>query len=292
MRVGFIGLGTMGLPMAQRLLGAGHLLACSSRSPAPAEALRDLGATTPPMAGVVATSEVTFLCLPDDAAVAAVVRQILPSVANKTLVDCSTTSPATAVAMGALVTQAGGDYVDAPVSGGPSGARNGTLAAMIGGAAASFEKILPAISAFASHVRLVGGIGTGQVVKLCNQALVGAQMLALAECAELVQRAGIDASHLHDAILHSTGDCVMARTRFPVPGVVPDSPASNDWRPDFTTALMAKDLRIAADYANEREVPLGSVGVLLDLLARSGAEGNDGKDWSSFAILLAKRPTP
>lgn len=288
MKVGFVGLGTMGLPMARCLLRAGHELSCYSRSHGPAGELESAGAAYGMNCArdVVEYAEVTFLCLPDDTAVTSVVRDCLPVAGGKVIVDCSTVAPATEVALDREVTAAGGFYMDAPVSGGPTGAQQGTLAVMAGGDPLVFERASEPFSAFAKSVQLVGPIGAGQVIKACNQMIVGAQLAAIAECCALVQRAGLDPRHLHHALVHSTADCVMARTRFPVPGVVDTSPASNAWRPDFTTRLMAKDLRIATEITQAHGVQLSSLPVILGFLESSETAGNGTKDWSAFAELL------
>ena len=291
MKVGFVGLGTMGLPMAGHLIRGGHDVSCCSRSPGPVVSLEAMGArglSSPE--DVVSCSEVTFLCLPDDEAVVGVVRRCLPMVAGRAVVDCSTVAPVTEVMLAREVQAGGGAYLDAPVSGGPSGARAGTLSVMVGGDPEVYQRVKEVLALFAGYLDLVGDTGAGQVVKLCNQAIVGAQLLAIAECVELVRRAGIEPSRLHGALVHSTADCIMARTRFPVPGVVAGSPASDGWRPDFTTDLMAKDLRIASEFAARHGLPMTSLPVLADLLTRSGAEGNGPRDWSSFANLLGDVP--
>ncbi|MBL7498850.1 NAD(P)-dependent oxidoreductase [Frankia sp. CNm7] len=291
MKIGFVGLGTMGRPMARRLLAAGHELACASRSPGPVRELAALGAQPlPTAADVVARSEITFLCLPDDEAVRSVVRECLPVVRGRVIVDHSTVGPATETQLGELVREAGGHYLDAPVSGGPQGAEAGTLAVMVGGDPDVFETARPVIDAYAGYLALAGDVGAGQVVKLCNQVLVCAQLLTLAECAELAQSSGVDPQALHDALAHSTGDSFIARSRFPVPGVAPHSPASNDWRPDFTTALMHKDIDLAWAHGNRVGAPPLSALRVLDLLAQNIRSGNAGLDFSSFATLVPDRP--
>ncbi|WP_161983078.1 NAD(P)-dependent oxidoreductase [Candidatus Frankia alpina] len=291
MKTGFVGLGTMGRPMARRLLAAGHELACASRSSGPVRELAALGAEPQPTAAdVVARSEITFLCLPDDEAVRSVVGACLPVVRGRTIVDHSTVGPDTEMDLGRLVREAGGHYLDAPVSGGPQGAEVGTLAVMVGGGAGVFETVQPVIDAYAGYVVLAGYVGAGQVVKLCNQVLVCAQLLTLAECAELAHRSGVDPQALHDALGHSTGDSFVVRSRFPSPGVAPHSPASNDWRPDFTTALMHKDIDLAWAHGNRVGAPPRSALRVLDLLTENIRAGNAGLDFSSFATLVPARP--
>jgi 3-hydroxyisobutyrate dehydrogenase len=289
MDVGFIGLGTMGLPMARRLLAAGHVVHCSSRSPGPVRTLSAQGAVGYEDANeVIASAEVAFLCLPDDVAVRSVLDQALVEsiVKDRVVVNCSTVSPSLEKALHIEVGLAGGSYLDAPVSGGPAGARDGTLAVMVGGERAAFARAEPLLTAMGSWVRLVGGPGAGQVVKLCCQSVVGAQLLAIAESLELARRHAIDPAGLQGALEHSTADCVMARTRFPEPHVLPDSPASDRWRPDFTTSLMAKDVGLASEAMAEQGIRATALNRLAELLGANTARGAGGLDWSSFAELL------
>lgn len=291
MQIGFIGLGTMGLPMAHRLLGAGHVVHCSSRSPGPVRTLSAQGAVAHEDASeVIAVTEVAFLCLPDDVAVRSVLGRALAEsvVRDRLVVDCSTVSPALEKALHAEVGLAGGSYLDAPVSGGPAGARAGTLAIMAGGDLAAFARAEPLLTTMGSWVRLVGGPGAGQVVKLCCQSVVGAQLLAIAESLELARRNAIDPAGLQGALEHSTADCVMARTRFPEPQVLPDSPASHGWRPDFMTSLMAKDVGLASETMAQSGIRATALDRLGELLAANIARGAGGLDWSSFAELLRR----
>ena len=131
---------------------------------------------------------------------------------------------------------------------------------MVGGDEATLDAARPALDPFAGLIVHVGGPGLGQVVKLCNQLLYAAQMLATAEATTLARGAGVDLHVLHEVLTHATGDCVAVRTRLPEPGVVPDSPASNGWKPGFMTDLMAKDLDLAIDFAAAARSPLFTVG--------------------------------
>jgi 3-hydroxyisobutyrate dehydrogenase len=291
MEVGFIGLGTMGLPMARRLLAAGHVVNCSSRSPGPVHALGAQGAIPYETANeVIASAEVVFLCLPDDVAVRSVLDQALSEsiVKDRVVVNCSTVSPSLEKALHAEVGLVGGSYLDAPVSGGPVGAQAGTLAIMVGGEPAAFTRAEPLLNAMGSWVRLVGGPGAGQIVKLCCQSVVGAQLLAIAESLEFARRNAIDPGGLQEALEHSTADCVMARTRFPEPHVLPNSPASDGWRPDFTTSLMAKDVGLASKAMAEQGIHATALDRLAELLAVNTSRGAGCLDWSSFSELLRR----
>ena len=134
----------------------------------------------------------------------------------------------------------------------------------------------------------VGGPGMGQVVKLCNNLIYAAQMVATAEATALAVRSGVDMAKLHEVLIHATGDCVAVRTRLPVPGVVPDSPASNDWRPGFMTDLMAKDLDLALAYGARTGVPLSTTATARQALTAASTAGYGREDFSSVAKVVLR----
>ena len=192
MRLGFIGLGAMGLPMTRHLLEAGHHVTVASRSPGPIEQAVALGAArggTP--AGVAEASEVVILCVPSSPQVAEVVADMLPLLDHgKVVVDCSTIDPEVTRAQHALVTATGAGYLDAPLSGGTAGAEAGTLTLMVGGDGETLDRARPALDPFAARIVHVGGPGMGQVVKLCNNLIYAAQMLATSEATALALSRG------------------------------------------------------------------------------------------------------
>ena len=169
------------------------------------------------------------------------------------------------------------------------GADKGTLTVMVGGGEADLDRARPALEPVSALVVHVGGPGMGQVVKLCNNLIYAAQMVATAEAAALARRSGADPAKLHQVLLHSTGDCVAVRTRFPVAGVVADSPASNDWKPGFMTDLMAKDLDLAAAYGARQGVALDVTATARQALAAASAAGYGRQDFSSVAKVVAAR---
>jgi 3-hydroxyisobutyrate dehydrogenase len=172
------------------------------------------------------------------------------------------------------------------LSGGSVGAENGTLTVMVGGDAAVLDAARPAIEPFASLIVHVGGPGVGQVVKLCNQLIYAAQMLAVAEATALAVKSGVDPRLLHEVGTHATADCVALRTRIPVPGVLPDSPASNDWAPGFMTDLMAKDVDLVLAYAARSNVPAFSAGVVRPVLGAASAAGFGREDFSALGKIV------
>jgi 3-hydroxyisobutyrate dehydrogenase len=184
------------------------------------------------------------------------------------------------------VTDAGARYLEAPVSGGPVGAETGTLTLMVGGDADVLEAARPALEPFAGLIVHVGGPGMGQVVKLCNNLLFAAQMLATAEATTMAAKAGVDLHKVSEVLTHSSGDCVAVRTRIPFEGVLPDSPASNGWAPGFMTDLMAKDLDLALDYAGTARTPLFTTGVVRQVLGAASAAGYGREDFSSLGKVI------
>ncbi len=290
MQLGFVGLGAMGLPMTRHLLEAGHRVTVASRGRGPIDRAVALGAVdggSP--TGVAGAADIVFLCVPSSPQVAEVVASMLPALGpDKVVVDCSTIDPEVTRAQHARVSGVGAGFLDAPLSGGTAGAEQGTLTVMVGGDAATLDRVRPALDAFAARVVHVGGPGMGQVVKLCNNLIYAAQMLATSEATALALTSGVDMEKLHEVLTHATGDCVAVRTRLPVAGVVPESPASNGWRPGFMTDLMAKDLDLALAYGARAGVPLATTAVARQALTAASVAGYGREDFSSVAkVVLA-----
>lgn len=288
MRVGFVGLGAMGLPMTRHLVEAGHEVTVASRRRGPIDeavafGARDGGGPR----GVVEASEVTILCVPNSPEVVEVLDAALPVLGpGHIVVDTSTIDPEVERAQHERVTATGARYLEAPLSGGTAGARNGTLTLMVGGDEAVLDAARPALEPFAGLIVHVGGPGNGQVVKLCNNLIYAAQMLATAEATVMATKAGVDLAQLHEVLTHSTGDCVAVRTRLPAEGVVPDSPASNEWQPGFMTDLMAKDLDLAIGHASTTGTPLFTAGLVRQILGAASAAGYGREDFSALAKVV------
>jgi len=289
MRVGFVGLGAMGLPMARHLVGAGHEVTVASRSRGPIDAALGFGAVAGDgPSGVAAASDVMILCVPSSPDVEEVIDGALPALAPGTIVvDTSTIDPEVERAQHERVTAAGARYLEAPLSGGTAGAEKGTLTLMVGGDEAVLDDARPALDPFSGLIVHVGGPGMGQVVKLCNNIIFAAQMLATAEATVMATRAGVDLHRLFEVVTHATGDCVAVRTRLPAEGILPDSPASNDWAPGFMTDLMAKDLDLAIAHASKARTPLFTSGIVRQVLGAASAAGYGREDFSSLAKVVA-----
>ncbi len=290
MRIGFIGLGAMGLPMTRHLLAAGHDVTVASRSRPPIDAAVAAGAKegNDPL-DVVASSEVTILCVPDSPDVVQVLDAAFDALGpGKIVVDTSTIDPEVERAQHERVRVTGASYLDAPLSGGSIGAERGTLTLMVGGDAAVLDAARPALEPFAGLIVHAGGPGVGQVVKLCNQLVYATQMLAVSEATSLAVKEGIDLNVIYEVLTHATGDCNAIRTRIPFEGARPDTPASNGWQPGFMTALMAKDVGLVLREADRAGVPARSAEVVQPVLAAAIEAGFGREDFSAIGKVVRR----
>jgi 3-hydroxyisobutyrate dehydrogenase len=286
--VGFIGMGAMGLPMTRNLLEAGHTVTVASRSRGGVDAALTLGAIDGgDPAGVARRSDVVIMCVPNSPEVVDVVDALLPALGNDHIVvDCSTIDPDVERRQHERVTAAGARYLEAPLSGGTVGAENGSLTLIVGGDSSTLDAARPALDPFAGLIVHCGGPGMGQVVKLCNNLIYAAQMVATAEATALAQKSGVDMAKLHEVLTHATGDCVAVRTRLPIAGLIADSPASNDWKPGFMTDLMGKDVGLALDFAAGAGVPMPMTALSRQVLAAASVAGYGREDFSALAKVM------
>jgi 3-hydroxyisobutyrate dehydrogenase len=290
-KVGFIGLGAMGLPMTRHLLTAGHGVTVASRSRPPIDAAVAAGAKEGdgPL-GVARESEVTILCVPDSPDVVQVIDQMLDAlVPGKTVVDASTIDPEVEREQHARVAATGASYLDAPLSGGTVGAEKGTLTLMVGGDAAVLDAARPALEPFAGLIVYAGGPAVGQVVKLCNQLVYAAQMLAVAEATTLAVKEGVDLGVVYEVLTHSTGDCTAIRTRIPFEGARSDAPASNGWKPGFMTQLMAKDVDLVLRESARAGVSTAAASAVRPVLAAAVDAGYGREDFSALGKIVRRQ---
>lgn len=260
--IAFLGLGHMGGPMAANLVAAGHTVHGFDPVPdlkAAAEAkgvkVFDSGAEA------VAAAEVVITSLPNGNIVKACYAEALPAAPKGTLfIDTSTISVDDAREIHAKATEHGHSQLDAPVSGGVKGATAGTLAFMVGGEDDAVAAARPVLDPMAGKIIHCGGSGTGQAAKLCNNMVLAVQQIAVGEAFVLAEKLGLPAQSLFDVMTGATGNCWAVHTNCPVPGPVPTSPANNDFKPGFATALMNKDLGLAmaAVMSTGSSAPLGT----------------------------------
>ena len=246
--VAFIGLGNMGAPMAANLIAAGHTVQGFDLSTAAADA------AGVPVAGSAAEAvdgaDVVVTMLTSGAVVHAVYDEILPRVAPGTLmIDSSTISVDEARSAAERAQSAGLRAVDAPVSGGISGAAAGTLAFMVGADEADLPDVQAILEPMAGKVVHCGGPGAGQAAKVCNNMVLAISMVGVSEAFVLGQKLGLTDQALFDVMSNASAQCWSLTTYCPVPGPVPTSPANNDYRPGFAAPLMKKDLGLAMKAA-------------------------------------------
>jgi 3-hydroxyisobutyrate dehydrogenase len=264
-KVGFIGLGNMGMPMAQNLLKAAHEVTGFDLDAHATELLAANGGTSAnSVADACTAAEVVITMLPAGEQVRDVylgAGGVLASVAPATLlIDSSTIDVQTARDVAQAAQDKGLAMVDAPVSGGVTGAEAATLTFMVGGSDDAFERARPVLEKMGKTIVHAGGPGNGQAAKICNNMILGASMIVVCEAFLLAEKLGLDPQKLFDISSKSSGQCWSMTSYCPVPGPVPASPANRDYKAGFTAAMMLKDLKLAqtAARATHATTPLGA----------------------------------
>ncbi len=290
MKIGFIGLGHMGAPMARNLLKAGHALVVFDVVQRNVDALKAAGAAAAGSAAQAADqAELVITMLPSSPHVKTVYlgdEGVLAGVARGvTLVDSSTIDPHTAREVAARAEQHGNPMADAPVSGGTGGAEAGTLTFMVGGDAAVFRQIEPILRHMGRNIVHCGAGGTGQVAKICNNLLLGITMIGVSEAMNLGTALGIDAKVLAGIINTSSGRCWSSDTYNPYPGVMENVPAARGYSGGFGADLMLKDLGLAVDAAKQSKQPVLLGAAAQQLYQMFSAQGAGGLDFSAIINL-------
>lgn len=280
--VAFLGLGHMGGPMAANLVAAGHTVHGFDPVPGLRDAAAEKGVQLfDSGAAAVADADVVLTSLPNGDVVKACYAEVLPAAKDGALfIDTSTISVDDARSVHQQAADRGFGQLDAPVSGGVKGATAGTLAFMVGGEDDAVERARPVLEPLAGKIIHCGASGTGQAAKLCNNMVLAVQQIAVGEAFVLAEKLGLSAQSLFDVITGATGNCWSVHTNCPVPGPVPTSPANNDFKPGFATALMNKDLGLAMAAVNSTgsKAPLGSHAA--EIYAEFAADNAD-KDFSA-----------
>jgi 3-hydroxyisobutyrate dehydrogenase len=287
-RVAIIGLGNMGGGMAANLAKAGHTVRAFDLSEDALARAEAAGCTRAISATDAAQdSEAVVTMLPAGTHVASVYDELYAVLAPDTLlIDCSTIDVATARRVAEAAAAKGFVAVDAPVSGGIAAAAAGTLTFMVGGTDAGFDRAKPLLDDMGKAVIRAGGNGAGQAAKMCNNMLLGATMIATCEAFVMAQKLGLDAQAFYDIASVSSGQSWSTTSYCPVPGVGPTTPADNDYKGGFATALMLKDLRLAMAAAADANAatPMGSRAA--ELYEAFAAEGNGAVDFSGIIRTL------
>ncbi len=290
-KIGFIGLGKMGLPMVENLLAAGHEVKAFDLFPQNVAAAEEAGAAAADsIADAAKGVDAVISMVPEGKHVRAVYEGDEGVFANADpetlLIDSSTIDVATSRVVSRQAVEAGFDMVDAPVSGGVGGAVAATLTFMVGGSEKAFERASPFLEIMGGKIIHTGGPGNGQAAKICNNMLLAISMIGTSEAFALGRRLGLDDQTLFDVSSVSSGANWSLTTYCPVPGPVPTSPANNDYKAGFAADMMLKDLRLARAAAadSDIETPLGELSEAL--YSRLAEKGGGGLDFSAVFKML------
>jgi 3-hydroxyisobutyrate dehydrogenase len=283
LKAAFIGLGAMGAPMAGHLHAKGYLSAVGNRSQAKADALaKDYGVDAPDLASIAASCQVIALCVSADDDVIGVVQALLPTLKQGTIViDHSTVAPATAKKAAALLADAGGLFLDAPVSGGVEGARNGKLSIMVGGDAEVLERARPVLDAYGARITHMGPVGSGQATKAVNQVLVAGIAHAVTEGLALGEALGLQAERLIPTLAAGAAGNWFLEKRG-------ETMLRNEFSVGFKLALLHKDLGIVRGIAQEAGTDRTIIEQSLADFSQLMAQGYGDDDIS--ALIRLKRP--
>jgi 3-hydroxyisobutyrate dehydrogenase len=287
MKIGFIGIGNMGAHMARNLATAGH-------------EVTGFDVTAPSPDGVIAANSaaeaakgahVVITMLPNGEILKTVASEVIPAMASgAVLLDCSTVDVASARLVADQAMTAGLLPLDAPVSGGIGGADAGTLTFMVGGPDEAFAIASPLFENMGQKAVHCGPSGNGQAAKICNNMILGVTMIATCEAFALADKLGLDRQAMFDVVSTSSGYSWSMNAYCPAPGIGPQSPADNGYKPGFAAELMLKDLRLAqaAAEAADADTPLGqAAATLYETFVE--AEGGRGKDFSAMLPRFEKR---
>ena len=285
MKIGFVGIGIMGAPMAGHLLDAGHEVEVNDINPIPQELL-DKGAQVVSSAKEAAEKgEVIIIMVPDTPDVEKVLfgeNGVAEGLgADKIVIDMSSISPVETKQFAARINELGSKYLDAPVSGGEVGAKAGTLTIMVGGDQETFDKALPLFELMGQNITLVGGNGDGQTCKVANQIIVGLTIEAVGEALLFASKAGADPAKVREAlmggfasskILEIHGERMIKRT----------------FDPGFRIELHQKDLNLALSNARKLQMALPNTATAQELFNSVAAQGDQGLDHSAMVLALEK----
>ncbi|HEX5211694.1 MAG TPA: 3-hydroxyisobutyrate dehydrogenase [Pseudolabrys sp.] len=290
-RIGFVGLGNMGLPMAQNLVKAGHQVeGVDVNAAAVAKLVAAGGAAVETAKSAAARADVFITMLPSGKEVREVYLGASGAIENANegtlLIDCSTIDVETARDVARAADQRGLMMLDAPVSGGIGGAAAATLTFMVGGSERAFVRAESILQKMGKTIVHAGGPGNGQAAKICNNMVLGISMIAVSEAFVLAEKLGLDHQKLFDISSKSSGQCWSLTSYCPVPGPVPTSPANRDYQAGFTAAMMLKDLKLAQAAAQAAGAKT-ALGADAERVYSTYVEsGQGGKDFSGIIQLV------
>lgn len=289
-KIGFIGLGNMGAPMAANLVKAGHRVAGFDLSRPAMQALADAGGQAAGSAAeAAADAEFVITMLPEGRHVREVwlhqggLLEAAAKIAPKPLlIDCSTIDVASARTVEEAARAAGFAMLDAPVSGGTTGASAATLTFMVGGTAEAFARAEPVLKAMGRNIVHAGGPGAGQAAKICNNMMLAINMVGVSEAFLLARKLGLDWDKLFAITSTSSGQSWALTSYCPAPGPVPAAPSNRDYAPGFMAALMAKDVGLAQEAAEATASPTPLGAHALRLYKQVLEAGDGARDFSAI----------
>ena len=290
-KIGFIGLGNMGAPMATNLVKSGEHVLGFDVVPASREAsARDGVQIVANARSAVDDAEIVITMLPGGEHVLSVWDDIVPRARQGTLlIDCSTIDVESARKAHALAAARGIATLDAPVSGGVGGAKAATLTFMVGGSDHAFARGKPVLERMGRRIVHCGEAGNGQVAKICNNLILGASMIAVSEGFVLGEKLGLSHQALFDVVSGSSGQCWSLTSYCPVPGPVPASPANNGYKAGFTAALMLKDLNLAKQAAQSAGVAAALGAHAGEIYEQFAERGHSALDFSAIVNLVREQ---
>jgi 3-hydroxyisobutyrate dehydrogenase len=291
MKIGFIGTGAMGRPMARNLITKGFGVMAFDVAPAALEAAAALGAQRAGSSAEAAKqADVVVTMLPSSSHVEAAylgATGVLEGIrAGRLCIDMSTIEPGVSRRVAEALRGRGARFIDAPVSGGVPRAEEGTLAIMVGGEAADVAEARPILAAMGSTVIHVGPVGSGEVAKLCNNLIAGVAAVAVSEAFRIAEGFGVDPRVLTEVIAKSSGNTWLMEHMHPVPGLVDRAASTRGYAPGFTTDLMAKDLGLAVNAARTLRVPVVVAPAAQQVLRLASSHGWGGKDFTAVYQFL------
>ncbi len=293
-KIGFIGVGHMGSPMARNLLKAGHEVTIFDPNAANAKAVTDAGAKqVASLVELSATNDVIVSMLPsgrelrvaylDNDGVVAHAKE------GALLIDCSTTDVDSARAVADAAKKRSLQFLDAPVSGGVAGAEAASLTFMAGGEEKAVEAGRPILMAMGKNVVHTGASGSGQAAKICNNLILGITMIGVSEAFVLAEQLGLAADKLFAVSSTSSGQCWSLTSYCPVPGPVPAAPSNRNYQPGFAAKMMLKDLRLATDAAEKHKQTIELGDLAKRLYERFVQEGSGDLDFSAIIQAVRQR---
>jgi len=287
MKIGFIGLGNMGAPMAKNLAQAGHDVVGFDTANVSVDGVKHAASAIDAATG----ADVVFTMLPNGDILRSVASDIIPVMSKgAVLADCSTVDVDSARAVAADATAAGLMALDAPVSGGVGGAAAGTLTFMVGGDSTGFDIVKPLFDIMGQKAVHCGPSGNGQAAKICNNMILGVTMIATCEAFALADKLGLDRQAMFDVVSTSSGYSWTMNAYCPAPGIGPKSPADNDYKPGFGAELMLMDLRLSQMAASsaDADTPMGEIATkLYETFVET--ENGRGMDFSAMLPRFEKR---